>query len=84
MNSINDCDMNEYEKVDAYHNVADNDASNQNKPSTLVLQFEHSSNVCTATVSNDDETINSPLDIYKQFGMTFFHLILTLCSNSGE
>lgn len=42
----------------------------QNKPTTLVLKFNHSSNACTATVSNDD-TINSPLDIYRKFGKPF-------------
>lgn len=40
----------------------------QNKPITLVLQFSHSTNTCTATLSNDDDTINSPLDIYRKFG----------------
>lgn len=40
----------------------------QCKPTTLVLQFNHSTNACTATISDDDETINSPLDIYRKFG----------------
>lgn len=41
------------------------------KPKTLILQFSHSTNTCTATVSNDDDIINSPLDIYTKFGMKF-------------
>lgn len=40
----------------------------QSKPTTLVLQFSHSTNECTAIVSDDDDTINSPLDIYRKFG----------------
>lgn len=39
--------------------------------STLTLHFDHSPNTCTAMVSNDDDIINSPLDIYKKFGMVF-------------
>lgn len=47
-------------------------APNQNKPKTLILQFSHSTNTCTATVSNDDDVINSPLDIYRKFGKEIF------------
>lgn len=83
MNSTNDCDihfqMNQFNestmnKIDDCINATNNGSpapQNQAKPSTLVLKFSHSSNPCTATVSNDDDTINSPLDIYKQFGMRF-------------
>lgn len=41
---------------------------NKNTGTTLQLHFSHSSNVCTSKVSDDNQTINSPLDIYKQFG----------------
>lgn len=67
MNNTNDCDMG---MIENYHHVVSNTMPNQNKPTTLILQFNHSDNLCTASVSTDDETINSPLDIYKQFGMT--------------
>lgn len=46
----------------------------QNKPSTLILQFSHSTNMCTATISNDDDAINSPLDIYRKFGMDLYNI----------
>lgn len=75
MNSTNDCDINApINRGDGAMNTADNcgndsdNAPSQAKPTTLVLQFSHSSNFCTATVSTDEETINSPLDIYRQFG----------------
>lgn len=80
MDSTNDCDihfpMNQFNestinKVENCTNVANDKMPSQTKPSTLVLKFSHSSNPCTAMVSNDDDTINSPLDIYKQFGMRF-------------
>lgn len=39
-------------------------------PVTLILRFNHSTNECTTVKSdsNNDSTIRSPLDIYKQFG----------------
>lgn len=48
---------------------------NQSKPNTLILQFSHSTNTCTAMVSNDDDTINSPLDIYRKFGKPLLSLV---------
>lgn len=81
MNSTNDCDthfpMNQFNestmnKVEVCTSVANNNMPSQTKSSTLVLKFSHSGNPCTATVSSDDNTINSPLDIYKQFGKRFF------------
>lgn len=44
----------------------------QSKPTTLVLQFSHSTNTCTATISDDNDTINSPLDIYRKFGKSCY------------
>lgn len=87
MNSTNDCDINfpinqfnesTMNKVEDCTNVDNSKSPSQTKSTTLVLKFSHSSNPCTATVSNDDDTINSPLDIYKQFGENngikyFFH-----------
>lgn len=89
MNQINECTMNN-KVEGRCSNVANSIATaavaeiaaaaaptvapNQNIPTTLILQFNHSTNACTATVSNDDDTINSPLDIYKQFGMICFSL----------
>lgn len=94
MNSTNDCDihfqmnqfnestMNKVEDCTSATNNGSAAPSNQAIPSTLVLKFSHSSNPCTATVSNDDDTINSPLDIYKQFGMRFIAHIFPSSSSS--
>lgn len=78
MNSTNDCDinfpMNQFnESTMNKSEDCTNDSSrasnnSQTNASTLILQFSHTDNTCTSTASNDDETINSPLDIYRQFG----------------
>lgn len=78
--STNDCDIN-YQMNNSHksntseveHNTSEvnDNLPNQLRPSTLVLQFNHSANPCTATISND-ETINSPLDIYRRFGEITF------------
>lgn len=46
------------------------EASDIPRPATLILRFSHSTNECTTVTSNsnNDSTIRSPLDIYKQFG----------------
>lgn len=66
---INNFNESQMYKVDGCKNgiteVNDNNLPSQ---STLVLQFSHSSNQCTATISNDADTIISPLDIYRRFG----------------
>lgn len=79
MNRFNECTMNKKVEDVGCSNVVNRDATitndaapitpSHNKPTTLILQFSHSTNTCTATVSNDDDTINSPLDIYRKFGM---------------
>lgn len=70
MNQFNECTK--INQVDDSSNATAATATtasvSQSKPTTLVLQFSHSTNECTAMVSQDDDTINSPLDIYRKFG----------------
>lgn len=84
MNSTNDCDMNFsidhsnnglIKEANDCPNVGSQNTIDPVKP-TLILHFDHSPNICTAMVSNDDDIINSPLDIYKKFGMIFDSNIL--------
>lgn len=46
------------------------ESSDMSRSATLFLRFSHSTNACTTATSdrNNDSTIRSPLDIYKQFG----------------
>lgn len=84
MNSTNDCDtnfpMNQFndKTTKEIENCTSENLDNfpdATKPPTLILQFNHTENPCTSFVSNDDETINSPLDIYRQFGKLFTSII---------
>lgn len=81
MNSTNDCDMNfpmnqcsvtEINKVENSLTAVSNKVTGSNKSTTIILQFDHSPNICTVTASDNNDDINNPLDIYKQFGMIFF------------
>lgn len=65
MNHFNESTMKKVE------DESGNNTPGQTQPSTLILQFNHTANPCTSFISNDDETINSPLDIYRQFGKNF-------------
>lgn len=66
MNNFNESQM--YKVEGCTNGISEVNDDNLPSQSTLVLQFSHSSNQCTATISNDEDTIISPLDIYRRFG----------------
>lgn len=67
--STNDCDLRTIlRNKESTINAANNGKSSQTNAPTLILKFDHSSSEPT-TVAVDDDSIHSPLDIYRQFGM---------------
>lgn len=68
LNQFNESTMNEFEDCPKGSSEASNNTPGQTNSSALILEFSHTANLCTSTASSDDETINSPLDIYRHFG----------------
>lgn len=62
-------DVNRVYKGQIDQNTNINQQNTTSTPPPLILQFRHSTNTCAAVISDDVQTINSPLDIYKHFGL---------------